>query len=484
MKYIFKTMIIAILIGLTFINIEPMAHADQDAKWEKIKESGELRVGLSADYAPFEFEKTVKGKSEYAGIDIDLAKKIAKDNHLKLKIVNMQFDSLLGALKTGKIDVIISGMTSTPERKKEVDFSDSYTKTGNVMLIRKSDKNKFHTLKDFSNKKVAAQKGTEQEKIAQQEIENADISSLNRLPDAILAVKSNKVEGLVIEKPVAEAYVKQNNSLMIANVNFNEEKKDNVIAVPKNSPILLANVNKSIKEVNDQHLISKYMDKASKDMQDDSSFFDKYGAFFIKGLKNTILISIIGVVLGAVLGALIALAKLSKFKLLSWIASIYIEFLRGTPMLVQVFLVFFGTTAVLGLDVSALVCGTIALVINSSAYIAEIVRAGINAVDKGQTEAAQCLGLNYSKTMRYIILPQAIKNILPALGNEFVTLIKESSIVSTIGVGEIMFNAQVVQGISFDPFTPLIIAAIMYFVLTFTLSRGMSLIEGRMKASD
>ena len=104
-------------------------------------------------------------------------------------------------------------------------------------------------------------------------------------------------------------------------------------------------------------------------------------------------------------------------------------------------------------DVSALVCGTIALVINSSAYIAEIVRAGINAVDKGQTEAAQCLGLNYSKTMRYIILPQAIKNILPALGNEFVTLIKESSIVSTIGVGEIMFNAQVVQGISFDPFT-------------------------------
>ncbi|WP_454310215.1 ABC transporter substrate-binding protein/permease [Staphylococcus hominis] len=476
----FKTIIIAILISLTFINKEPMAHADQDAKWEKIKESGELRVGLSADYAPFEFEKTVKGKSEYVGIDIDLAKKIAKDNHLKLKIVNMQFDSLLGALKTGKIDVIISGMTSTPERKKEVDFSDSYTKTGNVMLIRKSDKNKFHTLKDFSNKKVAAQKGTEQEKIAQQEIENADISSLNRLPDAILAVKSNKVEGLVIEKPVAEAYVKQNNSLMIANVNFNEEKKDNVIAVPKNSPILLANVNKSIKEVNDQHLISKYMDKASKDMQDDSSFFDKYGAFFIKGLKNTILISMIGVVLGA----LIALAKLSKFKLLSWIASIYIEFLRGTPMLVQVFLVFFGTTAVLGLDVSALVCGTIALVINSSAYIAEIFRAGINAVDKGQTEAAQCLGLNYSKTMRYIILPQAIKNILPALGNEFVTLIKESSIVSTIGVGEIMFNAQVVQGISFDPFTPLIIAAIMYFILTFTLSRGMSLIEGRMKASD
>ncbi|PTF12372.1 amino acid ABC transporter permease, partial [Staphylococcus devriesei] len=227
-----------------------------------------------------------------------------------------------------------------------------------------------------------------------------------------------------------------------------------------------------------------YMDKTSKAMVDDGNFYQKYGTFFIKGLKNTILISFIGVICGAIIGALIALAKLSKFKVLSWLASIYIEFLRGTPMLVQVFLVFFGTTALLGLDVSALVCGTIALVINSSAYIAEIIRAGINTVDRGQTEAAQCLGLNYSKTMIHIILPQAIKNILPALGNEFVTLIKESSIVSTIGVSEIMFNAQVVQGISFDPFKPLMIAAVMYFVLTFSLSRVMNLIEGRMKASN
>ncbi|PNZ70892.1 transporter substrate-binding domain-containing protein [Staphylococcus croceilyticus] len=484
MKYLSKLMIIAILISMTFIYIEPMAHADEDAKWEKIKQSGELKVGLSADYAPLEFEKTVNGKSVYAGIDIELAKKIADDNHLKLKIVNMQFDSLLGALKTGKIDIIISGMTPTPERKKEVDFSDSYMESSNVILIRKNDKDTYNSLKDFANKKVAAQKGTEQEKIAQQEIENVDLSLLNRLPDAILALKSKKVEGLVVEKPVAEAYAKQNEDLVIDNADFNEAKKETVIAVPKNSPLLLAHINKTIKEVKDKNLIDQYMDKAAKAMQDDGNFFSKYGAFFIKGIKNTIFISLIGVVFGAIIGALIALAKLSKFKLLSWIASVYIEFLRGTPMLVQVFLVFFGTTAALGLDVSALICGTIALVINSSAYIAEIFRAGINAVDKGQTEAAQCLGLSYSKTMFHIVLPQAVKNILPALGNEFVTLIKESSIVSTIGVSEIMFNAQVIQGISFDPFTPLIIAAIMYFVLTFSLSRIMSLIEGRMKASD
>ncbi|HDY9895084.1 TPA: ABC transporter permease subunit [Staphylococcus aureus] len=477
-------LVLGLLISSAMVYINPTAHAEQDQTWEKIKERGELRVGLSADYAPMEFEHTVNGKTEYAGVDIDLAKKIAKDNNLKLKIVNMSFDSLLGALKTGKIDIIISGMTSTPERKKQVDFSDSYMMTKNIMLVKKDKVNEYKDIKDFNNKKVGAQKGTEQEKIAQTEIENASITSLSRLPDVILALKSGKVEGAVVEKPVAEAYLKQNPKLGISNVKFNEEEKDTVIAVPKDSPKLLSQINKTIKEVKDKGLIDKYMTNAANAMNDDSGFISKYGNFFLKGIKITILISLIGVALGSILGAFVALMKLSKIKIISWIASIYIEILRGTPMLVQVFIVFFGITAALGLDISALVCGTIALVINSSAYIAEIIRAGINAVDKGQMEAARSLGLNYRQTMKSVIMPQAIKNILPALGNEFVTLIKESSIVSTIGVGEIMFNAQVVQGISFDPFTPLLVAAALYFVLTFVLTRIMNMIEGRMNASD
>lgn len=477
-------LVLGLLISSAMVYINPTAHAEQDQTWEKIKERGELRVGLSADYAPMEFEHTVNGKTEYAGVDIDLAKKIAKDNNLKLKIVNMSFDSLLGALKTGKIDIIISGMTSTPERKKQADFSDSYMMTKNIMLVKKDKVNEYKDIKDFNNKKVGAQKGTEQEKIAQTEIENASITSLSRLPDVILALKSGKVEGAVVEKPVAEAYLKQNPKLGISNVKFNEEEKDTVIAVPKDSPKLLSQINKTIKEVKDKGLIDKYMTNAANAMNDDSGFISKYGSFFLKGIKITILISLIGVALGSILGAFVALMKLSKIKIISWIASIYIEILRGTPMLVQVFIVFFGITAALGLDISALVCGTIALVINSSAYIAEIIRAGINAVDKGQMEAARSLGLNYRQTMKSVIMPQAIKNILPALGNEFVTLIKESSIVSTIGVGEIMFNAQVVQGISFDPFTPLIVAAALYFVLTFVLTRIMNMIEGRLNASD
>ncbi|MEL0538578.1 ABC transporter permease subunit [Staphylococcus debuckii] len=458
--------------------------AEQDKNWDKIKERGVLRVGLSADYAPLEFESHKNGKREYAGIDIEIAKKIAKDNGLKLKIENMNFDSLLGALKTGKIDMIISGMTPTPERKKEVDFSDSYLKSSQTMVVKKTDIDKYKSLKDFANKRIGAQKQTTQEQLAKTEIENADVQSMTRLPEVILSLKSNKIDGAIIEGPVAEAYLKQNPELGFAKVKFSEPDKDTCIAVAKDSPVFLDHLNTSIKNIKDQGLIEKYKDTAAQAMDEDGNFFTKYNFFFITGIKNTILISIVGVVLGAFFGALLALMKLSSFKPLKWLATVYIEFIRGTPLLVQVFLVFFGTTAALGLNISAMICGMIAMVVNCAAYIAEIIRAGINAVDKGQTEAARSLGLSYGQTMKTIILPQAIKNILPALGNEFVTVIKESSIVSVIGVSEIMFNAQVVQGASFDPFTPLLVAAILYFILTFVLSRVMYFFEGRMKVSD
>ncbi|MBO1221712.1 ABC transporter substrate-binding protein/permease [Staphylococcus nepalensis] len=487
MKQLLKVLIIfSLLISTLIIYINPEINAEANDQWEKIKERGELRVGLSADYAPYEFEHNVNGKTKYAGIDIDIAKKIAKDNNLKLKIVNMQFGSLLGAIKTGKIDVIISGMTPTPERLKEVDFSNAYMTVDQKMIIKKSEADRFKTISDFANKKIGVQKQTQQEKIAQNEIENAQIQSLTRVPEVIMSLKSGKVNGMVIEGPVAEAYLKQNKDLTFADdVKFEEGRKNTAIALPKNSPVLMDKLNSSIKDVKDKNLLDDYKDSAAEAMQkDEGNFFTKYGNFFLKGIKNTILISIVGVVLGAVFGAFIALLKLSKIKILRWISSAYIEFLRGTPLLVQVFLVYFGTTAVLGLDMSALICGMIALVINCSAYIAEIIRAGINAVDKGQTEAARSLGLTYGQTMKSVILPQAVKNILPALGNEFVTVIKESSIVSVIGVSEIMFNAQVVQGASFDPFTPLIVAAVLYFILTFTLSRVMNFFEGRLKVSD
>ncbi|UBH12698.1 ABC transporter permease subunit [Macrococcus armenti] len=473
-------LIIAMILSI-FPVTKVQAKTDQ---YDVIKKNGVLRVGLSADYAPYEFEKTVNGKREYAGIDIELSKKLAKDLGVELKIVNMQFDSLLGALKTGKIDMIASGMSPTPERKKEVDFTESYMFVSQRMIVQKKEVDKYKSLSDFKGKAIGVQKQSTQEELAKNELPDSDIQSLTRVPEIIMGLNTGKVDGVIIEGPVGEAYLTQNKNLAFSKFKFEEEEKGTAIAIPKDSPKLLNELNTIIKDVKDKNLIQEYKDKANKEMFNDGSFFSKYGTFFIQGIGATILISLIGVLLGSLFGGILAFMKLSKNIIAKTIAWIYIEFIRGTPLLVQVFLVYFGTTAVLGIDMSAFVCGAIALVINCAAYIAEIIRAGIKAVDKGQMEAARSLGLTHAQAMNKVIMPQAIKKILPALGNEFITVIKESSIVSVIGVSELMFNAQVVQGASFDPFTPLMIAALVYFILTFGLSRVMNVFERRMSVSD
>ena len=185
-----------------------------------------------------------------------------------------------------------------------------------------------------------------------------------------------------------------------------------------------------------------------------------------------------------------ALLKLSKHKPLNWLANIYIEVLRGTPMLLQItigFLIlqgFFPSTdlnvGVLTVGLHRLIPGMIVLSLNSGAYVAEIIRGGITAVNFGQTEAAHSLGLRPSQTMRYVILPQALRNILPPLGNEFITLIKDSSLLATIGINELMGSAQIVVSNSYIPLEPLIVAAVVYFVMTFITSRLVNLWEKKL----
>ncbi|MBI6873568.1 amino acid ABC transporter permease [Clostridium aciditolerans] len=215
----------------------------------------------------------------------------------------------------------------------------------------------------------------------------------------------------------------------------------------------------------------------------DFSFLSNYYMFFVNGAKFTIFLAFFTVLIGVMLGVVLALMKLSNKKILNLIATAYVEFIRGTPVLVQLYIVFYGLPHI-GISLPDFVAGIIALSVNSSAYVAEIIRAGIQAVDKGQMEAARSLGMPPAMSMRYIIIPQAIKNILPALGNEFIVVIKESSIASIIGIHELMYNADTVRGNIFQPFEPLIVAAIMYFLMTFTLSKIVGTFERRMKTSD
>lgn len=215
----------------------------------------------------------------------------------------------------------------------------------------------------------------------------------------------------------------------------------------------------------------------------DFSFLSEYKLFFIDGLKYTIMLAFFTVIIGSIFGLLLSLMRLSKNRLLKFIGSAYVEFIRGTPLILQLYIIFYGLPF-LGVVLPGFSAGIIALSMNSAAYISEIVRAGIQSVDKGQMEASRSIGMKKPMAMRYIIIPQAIKTILPALGNEFITVIKESSIVSVIGIHDLMYNADTVRGNTFRVFEPLIIAALMYFALTFGLSKILAMFERRMKTSD
>lgn len=209
-------------------------------------------------------------------------------------------------------------------------------------------------------------------------------------------------------------------------------------------------------------------------------FLTKYYPFFLDGIKVTLLLALLTIIFGSFLGLILCILKISKYKILRAIASTYIEIIRGTPLIVQLIIIHYG----LKINMTELTSATIALSINSAAYIAEIIRAGIVSVNKGQMEAARSLGMNHFMAMKLIIIPQAIKNILPALANEFVVLIKESAIVSYIGLADIMYKANQIRSLTYLTLEPLLVAALIYLVITFTLSKFIHYFERKLNKDN
>lgn len=212
---------------------------------------------------------------------------------------------------------------------------------------------------------------------------------------------------------------------------------------------------------------------------------------FLEGTIVTIVLSLSTVVLGSLVGLLVVLMNQSRFKIFNIIARIYTDVVRGTPMLLQLFLWLYGFP-MLGIQLPELsflgsiygarefLTAIVALGINSGAYVSEILRGGLESVDKGQIEAGRALGLSSGETMRFIIIPQAVRTVLPGLGNEFVTMIKESSIVSTVGIMDVMYTNNIVKASTYSIFEPLIVVGVIYFILTYTLSKLMKVLEKRL----
>ncbi|KRN03631.1 ABC transporter substrate-binding protein/permease [Holzapfeliella floricola] len=477
--------VLALLIAVVMMLVnQPHIKA---ATVDEVKAKGELVMGTAPDYPPYEFLATVDGTQKVVGMDVQIGQDIANKLGVKLVVKAMDFDSLLVALETKKIDMVISGMSATEERKKSVDFSDPYYKSKQMFVIRKDEASELKSAEDIKDKVVGVQIGSMQQDILKSSFPQAKSSALTNVNDLLLSLKSNKVSAFLTESAVAEAYVSHNSDITSLSADVNEEDMSGTaIAFSKNSEDLVATANSAIKNITDNNLISKYLAAAGNYLESPSAqqqgpwqLVLSYWPYFFSGLGTTLLITIISIFFGVLLGVVFALFRISRFKLLNMVTAAFVEFIRGTPLMIQIMFVYFGVGAFV--NIPALISGIIAVSINSAAYVSEIIRGGINSVPKGQTEAARSLGLSAKDTFTSVTFPQAIKNIWPSLGNEFISLIKETSIVSIIGVADLIYQLKAVQSVTYQGVIPIVIAMIIYFVITYSLTKLLNHFEGKMK---
>ncbi|NMO95920.1 ABC transporter substrate-binding protein/permease [Paenibacillus lemnae] len=474
------SMLLLMVILLSVGSIAGIAGAEQEKKT--------IILGTSADYMPYEFHKTIDGVDTIVGFDIEIAKEIAKDLGAELVIKDTSFDALLPELTSGRVDFVISGMNPTEERRKSIDFSIPYYRAEQSIVVRKEDQEKYSTMESLEGARIGVQKASVQEGIAAN-IPNAQVTSLDKIPDLLLQLDTGRVDAVIAEYPIANANM-DIETMAITDAKPVSENDEYAVGVRKGNEELLNSINQTLERLVQNDLVQKYVDEAGdlaagrvKEELNTFEFFWKYRDYYLKGIQFTLLISALGVFFGFILGLVLALMRMSGISILKFLSTAYIEVFRGTPMLVQLFIIHYSLPA-FDIKFTPIQSGILTLSLNSAAYLAEIFRAGIQGVDRGQLEAARSLGMSRVAAMRHIVLPQAFKAVLPAIGNEFIVIIKESSIVSFIGVFDLMYQSQILRGSTFAPLNPLLVAAIIYFILTFTLSKLMGVLERRLSASD
>ncbi len=260
MKGMFKKVFCLFIVAAISISI---AGCGDTKTMDRIEKSGKLVVGTSADYAPYEYHTLVDGKDTVVGIDISIVEEIAKDIGVQLEIVDMGFDGLLAALNTDKVDIVIAGMNPDPKRRQAVDFSKIYYEAKQGVLVRTEDKDKIKSIADLSGKKVGCQLGTTQEDIAKEQMKDSTLVSLGKIPDLVMELKNKKIDALVVELPVANGYVKNNNDLALSELTVEEESGGSAIAVKKNNPDLVELIDKTIDRLIADGSIEKFVQEAN-----------------------------------------------------------------------------------------------------------------------------------------------------------------------------------------------------------------------------
>ncbi len=231
---------------------------------KRIEKSGKLVIGTSAEYAPYEYHMLIDGKDTIVGFDISIAEEIAKDMGVELQIVDADFNGLLASLNTNKVDIVIAGMNPTDDRRESVDFSKIYYEAKQGVMVRAEDKDKYKTVADLKDKKVGAQLGTTQENIVKKQIEGASIVSLSKIPDLVMELKNKKIDALVVELPVANGYVKNNNDLALTEISVKDDTGGSAIAVRKGNKNLVEQINKTLDRLMKDGSIEKFVQEANE----------------------------------------------------------------------------------------------------------------------------------------------------------------------------------------------------------------------------
>jgi len=468
---------------------------------EKEAERGKLIMVTNATFPPYEFYQG----SRIVGIDADMVREIAKRNNLELVIEDMAFDSVIAAVQTGKADVAASGITVTEDRKKQIDFTTSYVKADQVIIVRKDSD--IVGPESMRGKRIGVQHGTTGDMYVTENLQEPE-----RFQDGALAVASlvtGKIHAVVLDSAPAEEHVARNKGICILPMALVSEEY--AMAVSKSRPELLAMINRTMAEMKADGTMdaiwARYLDKDGKPLavpaveaEEDKGMWarlaDSFEVNFVKddrwhylvdGFLVTIEISACAVLMGLCIGFLVAVVRSAhdqtgRYKVLNFLCHIYLTVVRGTPVVVQLLIIYF---VIFGsVDVSKVLVAIVAFGVNSGAYVAEIIRSGIMAVDSGQMEAGRSLGLSYGTTMRSVILPQAFKNVLPALGNEFIVLLKETSVCGYIALQDLTKGGDIIRSQTYDAFLPLIAVALTYLVVVVCLSQLLKKLENSLKKNE
>lgn len=450
------------------------------------KKEGRLVLATEAGFAPYEYYSG----DQIVGVDIDIVREIAKELNYELVIKDVAFDSIISEVKTEKSDIGAAGISYTEERAKEVDFTINYAESKQVIIVlNDSDIVGPNSLND---QKVAVQLGTVADGYLTDNYPNLDIVREKKFLAAIEDLKKHKVDAVVMDEVPAKRLVTKDMKILSDPVVTDSYG----MIVKKANTKLLKVANKVIKRLKNEDKIDKYLLNHTVISENKTTnrpaivekfyqtvIYDGRYKYILKGLGNTLLIALGAVLLGVLLGVVISVIRnlnghTGKLPILNLLAKGYVNIIRGTPVILQLMIIYYVIFA--NTSVNIILVGILAFGINSGAYVAEIIRGGLNSVDKGQMEAGYALGLNYSSVMRYIVFPPAIRNILPALGNEFITLVKETSVGAYIGIIELTKASDIIASRTYDYFFPLIIIALIYLCITMILSKLVSKMEAKL----